>query len=166
MFGSAHFLYVVPRAKRVLAEAFVRTGMHIEGELAGVQEHMAALKGLTGTISYMHFPEGNGAAAAFPILADACEKVGTPYLGTYDANHSGTWPSGKTRCALGSIHLNITGAPADRRVLPVPFEAGSATHDIETLTSAGIPEAEAIAILARFSGAPGLGDLIHRDFVT
>ena len=151
MLHTAYFNYVIPRAKRSLCDAFAAMGLKIGGPAPGTSdEHLAEMKGHTGEIDEIEFPDGNDAPPYLEKLADACEAARTPYFTAVDAHLLDQRPDVKSRRALGYVLLNTTGAPEDRRRFVVPFEAGAVKRDLDTLLTVGLTEAEAVAVLTQF----------------
>ncbi len=157
MFSTAHFSYVVPRAKRSLCEVFAELKLHLGDEVGTSDAFMAEMKGRTGEVDRMEFPEGDDAPPFLERMADACEVARTPYFAAVDAYHIDQRDGGKQRRALGFVLLNTTGAPEDRRRLTIPFEAGEVRQDLETLVSGGLAEDEAKAVLEQFDRLPHPG---------
>lgn len=152
------FRYVLPRAKRSLAEAFARNKLPMFDRNGShpctAAELMAEWKGRSGAVDTIDFPHSEDAADMLPWLVESCEASATPYLCVLDAHYVDREDRKGYRGVLGRVLLNVTGNPCDRRDLNVPYEFGPVGQNLESLVEAGIPEDEASEILERFGLAP------------
>ena len=151
--SRAIILFLVPEDPAGIAELLAEHGAE-EGvggcsDPEEIRDFLLARVGSLGEASF----DLDDPMEPIEALAPVLERAGSRYFATFDAFEERS----RGLRVLGRAYVNLTGAPADRRELQIPWTHGAPAMDERTLMAGGMTRAEAEAVCDAFFPEPSPG---------